>query len=221
MSRLSRVGERVGQTFLSVPAQTGMSAPHGKRVLAVALPTDSVALPDGLAEVRELRGVYGATTELAAQHATFPAFLAAAREADVIHVAGHTRRAPGEGDPALLFAGRRVTWSAVAAAPLARKPVVVLAACETLRTPQAPRAFAMSLGGGFLAAGAGDVIGTLAVVPDNDARELFRDVHRALAAGAGAAEAVRDAQLAALRGQRRTAWRAVTVLTRQIPRIGT
>ncbi|HVR38746.1 MAG TPA: CHAT domain-containing protein, partial [Thermoanaerobaculia bacterium] len=78
---------------------------------------------------------------------------------------------------------------------------------------------ALSLGGGFLAAGATAVIGTLAPVPDNDARALFRIIHRELARGQSPAAAVRTAQREAIaneaRGQK-SAWRAIAVLTNRI-----
>jgi CHAT domain-containing protein len=79
----------------------------------------------------------------------------------------------------------------------------------------------MSLGGGFLAAGARDVIGTLAPVADNDARQIFRQIHRHLASGLDVATAVRQAQLEALSDeQHQTAWRVVTLLTTHISRSG-
>ena len=73
-----------------------------------------------------------------------------------------------------------------------------LAACETLRRPDSSQTLALSLGGGFLAAGADDVIGTLAAIGDQDAHRIFYSIHRRLAAGVDAAEAVRRAQIEAL-----------------------
>ena len=96
-------------------------------------------------------------------------------------------------------------------------PIVVLAACETLRVPDSPRSHALSIGGGFLAAGASAVIGTLVPIADNEAREIFRTIHRGLASGESPASAVRYAQLEAL-GKRSGAWRAVTLLVNQIRR---
>ena len=97
--------------------------------------------------------------------------------------------------------------------------MVILAACETLRHPDARRTHALSLGGSILAAGAGEVIGTLRPIADRDAAEIFRDVHRGLAAGMDAADALRRAQLDALASEvatgRSSPWRAVAVLTRR------
>lgn len=140
-------------------------------------------------------------------------------DADVIHIAGHTQPQAGGGEQALLFGDgertERVSWKTIAAAPV-RADVVVLAACETLRPAASAATRAPSLGAAFAAAGALDVVGTLSTIPDHDARLLFRAIHRGLAAGAGAAEAVRAAQLEAIRGKGPRAWRTVAVLTRRI-----
>jgi CHAT domain len=63
------------------------------------------------------------------------------------------------------------------------------------------------------------VIGTLAPIPDRDAQELFDALHRYLAAGLPAADALRQTQLDAIRMEsttRRTAWRAIALLTRHV-----
>jgi CHAT domain-containing protein len=109
----------------------------------------------------------------------------------------------------------RFIWSI---STVSTMPVVVLAACETLRAPS-PEAATLGLGGGFLAAGATAVIGTLTPIPDNDARDLFRTIHRELARGRSAAAAVCQSQLDAIAAEspdHRTAWRAVAVLTNRI-----
>lgn len=183
-------------------------------IVAVLLPAAGRAgLPDATLEVSSLQTLYPRSVALTGAQATFPAVLAAARDADVVHIAGHTSRPPGGAAPALPFAsGETVSWKDIASAHFARAPrVVVLAACDTLQNP--------SLGGGFLAAGAAAVIGTLAPVPDRDAQELFGAVHRYLASGLPAADALREAQLDALRTEsstQRTAWRALALLTRHV-----
>ncbi len=190
--------------------------------------SSAAALPEAETEVAQIGRLYPAATVLSGALATLPALLAAARRSDVVHVAGHTRWLDASGDDALLVSpgpggGRpaRVSWADIGAAGLSPSTVVCLAACATLRRPSLPQARVLSLGGGFLAAGAGDVIGTLAPIPDGDARQLFPAIHRQLAAGASAADAVRQAQLDALSGELaggpRLAWRAVTLLTRRLP----
>jgi len=197
-----------------------------RSVAAIALPPSTAvalaALPAAGQELAEVSQSYARATRIAGGDATVAAVIQAAAGADVVHIAGHTEREPGIGEAALVFAGgHRMSWRTIAAARLASRPVVVLAACETLRVPQSAQTFAMSLGGGFLAAGARDVVGTLAPVADNDARQLFRQIHRHLASGLDVASAVRQAQLEALSDpQHQTAWRVVTLLTTHISRSG-
>jgi CHAT domain-containing protein len=196
---------------------SGVSAAQ-RSIVAVSLPADGRdALPETRGEINGIAGLYGSSTSIPAEHATFAAVVDAAQHANVIHIAGHTERQPGPGDAALVFEDERISWHAAAAVRLRPRTVVVLAACETLRIPPQSQTFSLSLGDGFLAAGAGDVIGTLYPIPDNEARTLFDAVHRQLAAQAGAAEAVRHAQLEALAaGGRTQAWRSLTLLTRHI-----
>jgi tetratricopeptide (TPR) repeat protein len=191
-------------------------------VLAIALPSGesvhTAALQEPAGELRDVCNLYRRSAALSGDGATFAAFRNGAPRADVIHIGGHTEREPGAGDAALLFADERVPWKRIAAAgaPLAEGATVVLAACETLRPPRDDPSQALSLGGGFLAAGASSVIGTLTPIADRDAHALFGAIHRELAAGTDPGEAVRAAQVAAIaRGD--TAWESVTMLTRRIP----
>lgn len=204
------------------PAQRGTSS---SSLVALALPSGEgtgVALPESGSEVASIRALYGKSMELDGRSASLSALGDDAANAGVIHIAGHTERQAGAGESALLFGGasgaERVTWTRIAAMKLP-PAVVTLAACETLRIPPPLEAHALSLGGGFLAAGARAVIGTLTPIPDDDARSLFLSIHRELARGAGAAVALRRAQLEAIgeesRGHR-TSWRSLSLLTTRI-----
>ncbi|HYI12408.1 MAG TPA: CHAT domain-containing protein [Thermoanaerobaculia bacterium] len=192
-----------------------------RSLLAIALPSgaqESRALPESTREVGELTSLYAHAVTPA--EATFASFASAAPSADVVHIAGHTARERGAGDAALVFAnGERVSWQTIATSRFAPGAIVFLAACETLRPSSAARA--LSLGDGVLAAGAAEVIGTLTPIPDRDAREIFHSVHQHIARGAGAAEALRRAQLEALQnesaGRAGNAWRSVTLLTTRVP----
>jgi len=188
---------------------------HGaaSSLLAVALPSgeSNAGLPETSREIGEVSAFYARAVTIAPERATFAAFADAAPNANVIHIAGHTQRQSDDAGTALLFAHDRVTWSSIALRRLPRMPVVILAACETLRQ----QARAMTLGDGFLAAGAADVIGTLTPIADADARDLFQSIHRHLAAGDVPAQAVRAAQLEAL-SRHSESWRAVASLTRCI-----
>ncbi len=197
-----------------------------RSVAAIDLPQSTAgamaALPAAGQELSEVSQIYPLATRIGGAEATVSAVIQAAAAADVVHIAGHTEREPGIGEAALVLAGgRRMSWRTIAASRLTSRPVVVLAACETLRVPRSAQTFAMSLGGGFLAAGARDVVGTLAPVADNDARQIFLQIHRHLASGLDVASAVRQAQIEALSGaQHQSAWRVVALLTTHISRSG-
>jgi tetratricopeptide (TPR) repeat protein len=194
-----------------------------RTITAIALPSGddshSVSLPETAAELGDVTHVYRQSFIVNENVAT-PAALSSA--ADVVHIAGHTERQAGLGDAALVFSGNeRVSWKTIASTPQSPAQTVVLAACETLRRPNAPQARALSLGGAFLAAGAGNVVGTLTPIADTDARAIFRALHRELAAGVDPAEALRRAQIAAIAAQpsRPESWSAVELLTCNIPRL--
>ena len=185
--------------------------------------TGTSALAQAPTEVAEIRALYPKAKAIAADEATLSALHDALLQADVVHVAGHTARQPAGGEHALLLAGtngngiERASSKMIAATSLPHARVLVLAACETLRPPASAETRALSLGAAFAAAGVTDVIGTLTPVGDRDARTFFRDLHRHLASGGGAGDALRAAQVAAIR-KNETAWRSIALLTRRIER---
>jgi CHAT domain-containing protein len=166
-------------------------------------------LPSSREELAGLAGLYAHSLEVLGTFASV-----ATAHADVIHVSGHSE---GGNDTTLVFRGERISPRRIAAATLAGQPLVLLAACETLRAARSPMRRTLSLGEGFLAAGARGVIGTVAPIADNDAREIFGRIHRHLAAGSSAVDALRLAQLEFMSVDRNNgAWRAVALLTRFI-----
>lgn len=188
--------------------------------LAVALPAGeaagNAALPETAAELHDVRSLHGRSQVLRGAEATFGAFLHASRDARVIHLAGHTQS--GGGETALVFApGERVSWKTIAASPLGRPAVVVLAACETLVRPSVRQSRALSIGQAFAAAGAREVVGTLAPIADAESRAIFRVFHRELASGTPVAVALQRAQLDGL-AHHNSAWAEVELLTTRIPR---
>jgi hypothetical protein len=222
---------------VTLSASALRAAPPGRgtrSLVALALPAgeenSTVALPEKEAELAELARTYANANLIDADRASLAALAEGANGAGVIHIGGHTARQAGAGEEALLFRGRGtaadpVTWSRVASLQFGGHfdaPIVVLAACETLRAPLSRQAQGMSLGGGFLAAGASSVIGTLVPIADADARQIFLAVHQELARGSSAAAALRHAQLDAIAAEPRghaPAWRAVAVLTNRIERL--
>lgn len=197
-------------------------AARPRTILAVGVESDgsrNAPLPASRAELDEVTRFYARSLDGGGAEATFASLAGAAAGADVIHVSGHAERHGRAAETTLVFGDGRVSSRRIASVPLRGNPVVVLAACETLRAARSPRVRALSLGGGFLAAGAADIIGTLAPIPDVDARAIFERVHRHLAAGHAAAEALRLAQLESLAAEEkgaRNAWRSVALLTRRI-----
>jgi tetratricopeptide (TPR) repeat protein len=203
------------------PASRGAAA--SMAAFALPAPDGAAALPEAESELTDVVRLYRRASAVPAEGATWSALVRAAASADVVHIAGHTERQPGDTGQALLFAGpegtpaERVSWKTVLSRPPLHANVVVLAACETLRPARSSETRALSLGAAFAAGGA-DVVGTLQPIPDRDARALFRSFHRHLAAGAGAAAALRDAQLEAIHGNPgdARAWRALAVLTHHV-----
>ena len=198
---------------------TKTSAPALRSVALVALPSGvasaTTALPETDRELADIAAAYG-TSAITRAGATIASISRAALTADVLHIAGHTARLRGNDDVALMLDdGQTASWRAITAIPLRNQTVVVLAACETLRAPRSRQSRGLSLGNAFLAAGAAEVIGTLAPIADRDAAALFADVHRQLAGGSSGMDAVRHAQLLASH-ERGTAWRALSVLTTRI-----
>ncbi len=220
--------ERASVVFApSVTVLQSLPATPARSVVAVALPSGGASqrLPATEGETAEIRDVYREGSVIPADLATLRAIRDAAARNDVIHIAGHTTQR-GDDTALLLADGERATGNAIAATPLGRRGVFVLAGCETLRGAAAPYVRSMSLGVAFVAAGAGWAIGTLDPIADEDARELFLSIHRQLAAGAEPAEAVRRVQLDALHhAQRqaqqpaqRPAWKSIAVITSCIGR---
>lgn len=220
--------DRVGKRHLieAMPVSVAESASslrgpaENRPALAVAValpPGEFETLPDAKQEIDDVASLYPRT--VAIEPPAFTAFANAVARAGVVHVAGHTARARGTNEAVLPFAERAATWRDLSAVRFDSEAVVILAACESLSRADGRRTHAPSLGGSILAAGAGDVIGTLRPIADRDAAELFRGVHRGLASGLDAAGALRRAQLDALASEiatgRASPWRAVALLTRR------
>lgn len=206
----------------SASSLRGGAAGAPRRALVVGLPSGETTkgLPESQREVNDIAGLYARAVTIAPPQATWPVFTRAARDADVVHIAGHAERQQGAGDSALLFAGERVSWKSIGSAQRIDAEVVVLAACETLRRPASANTRALTLGEAFVAAGARDVAGTLVPVADRDARELFQAFHRHLASGHyDAVGALRRVQLDSIRGEAPRdlpAWAGLAVLTTRI-----
>ncbi|HYO77702.1 MAG TPA: CHAT domain-containing protein, partial [Thermoanaerobaculia bacterium] len=179
----------------------------------------AAALPEASREIGDVAATYRNARAIRSSDATIAAVHTAAGSADVLHIAGHTERQTGGGEQALVLKDGAVSWKTILAAPRVKTGVVVLSACETLRPPASSATRGRSLGAAFASAGAADVFGTLAPIGDRDARLLFGALHRRLAAGADAADALQAVLKDAITADRdgRHAWRSVALLTTRIP----
>jgi CHAT domain-containing protein len=156
------------------------------------------------AEAQRIAALYGNSTLLARGKATRARFLEAARQSGLIHYAGHADSdglrsygalllAAGPGDAGILGS------SEIAHHRLPRRPLVVLAACGTLRADPLHVAGMSSLARAFLSAGARSVVASLWEIDDDVTAQLFLRFHQEIRAGAQPARALRSAQLAMLR----------------------
>jgi len=166
-------------------------------------------LPGAAAEVGALAAGYPGARVLAGGQATRSAVAAAFQRAPVVHYAGHAvfddeqpersylLLAPEAGAPG----NGRLTASELARMDLRRVSLVVLSACETVRTGAGHADGLGGLAGALLAAGAGGVVGTVWKVDDRSTLPLMVAFHRAYRATGNGPRALRAAQLQMLGSQ--------------------
>ena len=179
------------------------------------------ALPHATREAADVAGLYGASTVLLDDHATPERVIEEIKTADVAHFGTHAM--PNEERPMLSSLAMRdgsghsapLFGRDLAAAALGRLRVAVLAACGTgvgmVRRGEGP----LSLARALIVGGAGTVIATLTDVPDDASLLLSLAIHRELATGARAMDALRLAQLDVIRQGRPTSAWARTVVVGQ------
>lgn len=132
------------------------------------------------------------------------------RRPQVLHLATHTIETKYPYQRAHLFLGLRPSGEAdlLTPAEIARMGLharlVVLSGCGSGRAAVFPSTGLMGLARAWLSAGAGAVLATLWPTPD-DTGEFFADFYRRFQRGSSPGEALREAQLAALRSG---TWRA-------------
>ncbi|MEW5928432.1 MAG: CHAT domain-containing protein [Gemmatimonadota bacterium] len=206
--------------FATSAREAARRARHGAgagNVLLVADPAFDPAEHPGLerlsgaaAEVRAIMANYPQSVVLDEEEASASALLAAVPRASVIHYAGHAifddghpersslvlASTPVEGRPADLTAAE------LAGLDLRHVRLVVLSACQTVRSGGGRAQGFAGLAGAILAAGAGGVVGSSWLVNDQLTLALMPEFHRAYRAGEGGPEALRTAQLALLHSER-------------------
>jgi CHAT domain-containing protein len=172
-------------------------------VLVIGDPHDAgdASLPEAAREAEVIAAMYGSSTLLENENATRSRFVAGARTSGLIHYAGHAESDATDPFGALHLAADRphetgdLDTTAIAALHLERAPLVVLAACGTMRGESGHVEGMPSIARAFLAAGARGVIGTLWEVDDDAAAPLFRRLHLELRNGATPSAALRTAQI--------------------------
>lgn len=173
--------------------QQSRAAPRYERVLALG--AGASALPHVVREVEAVTAAAGAGARaLLGEAASRAAWLAAAPEADVLHLACHGRfRADNPAFSMLQLADGPLSLHELGALRL-QASLVVLSACETGQSRVAPGDEVLGLVRAFMLAGAGSVLATLWQVDDAATADLMADFYGRLRAGACAAAALQQAQ---------------------------
>jgi CHAT domain-containing protein/tetratricopeptide (TPR) repeat protein len=191
---------------------------------------DRVRLQAAEAEAQTVAVGYADALALVGSDATPEAFAARVASRDVIHVAAHAeahRLAPWLSHvrlaPSANAAGSgTLRFEQVASWDLRQTRLVVLSACDTAAGSQIRAFGTVNLAAPFLTAGAAAVVGTLWRIDDRASALFMQLFHRSVAAGVHPAEALRQAQLEALRSPDRSlaslaVWGAWVVHTRELP----
>ncbi|HEY0019452.1 MAG TPA: CHAT domain-containing protein [Longimicrobium sp.] len=158
-------------------------------------------------EVRSVSIFYsGAAEVMAGSGATAPAVTRALSGAWLFHFAGHALLDDARPEQSSLVlsaaAGSpsgRLTAEDLGALDLRHMRLVVLSACETLRSRDGRSGGLAGFSGALLAAGAGGVIGSTWRVNDRPTRELMVRFHDSFSRSRDAPAALREAQLQLLR----------------------
>jgi CHAT domain-containing protein len=164
-------------------------------------------LPGALAEVQAISPSYPGAAVLSGAAADLETVTAALTRAAVVHYAGHAVFDDDQPEQSYLVLGApggervdtRLSATALGRLDLRAVRLVVLSACQTARAQSGRSGGFAGLAGALLAAGAGGVVGSLWRVDDQLTRALMVEFHRVYLARGDAAEALRAAQLHALR----------------------
>jgi CHAT domain-containing protein/tetratricopeptide (TPR) repeat protein/uncharacterized protein YjeT (DUF2065 family) len=169
------------------------------------------ALPGAAREARTIAGMYPGSTHLGGGDARRDRVVDLLPAHSIFHFAGHAVFNPEQPELSYLALAGDESGSGILRAGeiaelrLSNVQVVVLSACSSL-SPRPSRTGAIAgLAYSFLHAGAPATVSTLWDVEDGATTELLIAFHRRMAAGTPAAEALRLAQIDALRSENREA----------------
>ncbi|HEX7241214.1 MAG TPA: CHAT domain-containing protein, partial [Longimicrobiaceae bacterium] len=158
-------------------------------------------------EVRDAAARYPRAAVLSGSGATAGAVRAGLVRAGVVHYAGHAVFDDARPERSYLVlapdgAGAgRLTAAELAKLDLRGSRLVVLSACQTVRSGEGRGGGFAGLAGSLLAAGAGGVVGSLWRVEDQRTRALMAELHREYRATGSGPGALRAAQLSLLRSK--------------------
>ncbi len=188
------------------PAGAGSALVVGNPNLDPALASTLPRLPGAAREARVVAGLYPGSVRLSGPAARRDSVVKLMPAHSIFHFSGHAvfnadkpelsylALAPDRSGTGGILSAREIGGLS-----LSNVKVVVLSACSSL-SPRASRTGAIAgLAYSFLRAGAPATISTLWDVDDGTTRELVVRFHRLLAAGTPAAEALRQAQIEALK----------------------
>lgn len=184
------------------PAPVELSGRTALTIVDAVSVAGADALPYARREVVMLQSLWQDRASVVAGEGQMTLLNRAVSGKPVLHFVGHARFNQMRPERSYLQLGglNPTKWFAVeiARARLRGWPTVVLAACETVVAGESGGSGFDSLAGAFLDAGAASVIGATAPIDDRTTQQFVRFLHVALARGAGAAEALQSAQLAAM-----------------------
>jgi len=221
----SRIQSAPSATLYARSASSGVSRTRDALIVGnpkiAASFVDLPVLRGAEEEARSIAAFYSAPAVLLGADATVARVTREAQGRDVLHFAAHAVSsetsedqsflvlAPDEedGDSGMLYSRDIANLS------LRGVSHVVLAACGTLRGQVVHIDGVPNIARSFLAAGARSVIGTLWDVDDDRSSSIFASIHRDLARGRPVVDAVRDAQLDAIRrGESAKTWGGLMVI---------
>ena len=192
------------------PSSTADGPPRSSHALFVANPEPDrrtvaglPALVEAEREVRDAAALYPGAEVLDGRAADSASVVNALEKADLFHFAGHAVFDDIEPDRSYLaLTGRGLSANAIAGLRLARLKLVVLSACETMRSAQPTAGGFFGLSEAFFAAGARGVVGSTWRVDDGATRLFMQEFHRQYNASSDASRALRETQLSMIRGKK-------------------
>ena len=223
----------VGRYAIGMVPSAGVFIATSGRVVPAGSPRPSTAIVFGnprlprdlFPSLRELSGAerearwvgsrYPRGEVFTGETATAHQFLTVAPDREVVHFAGHallSRTEPGLS--ALVLAagkgrGGTLTVAEISAMRFRSTRLVVLAACSTMTGRKAAVEGMPTIARAFLVAGVPAVVGTLWDIDDREAAPLMRTFHEEFARGSSPGEALRAAQIRAIRaGVKPSIWSA-------------